>query len=228
MLGSDLCDYSGAYIVVKGTVTVEGDNDGKTRNKKLIFKNKARFRSWISKINNTFIDNAEDLDIVMPMYNLLEYSGNYSMKLGSLWNYYGDEINDDKNIKMKIKTSNSFECKTKLNRENANNNNILDTRVVIPLKYLSNFCRSLDLPLINCELKLDLSWPKECIISEISITPAIASNPTVPAMAARQATGATFQINNAKLFVSVFTLSINNNIKFWENIKQGFKIAISW
>ena len=71
--------------------------------------------------------------------------------------------------------------------------------------------------LIKCELELDLSWSKECIISEISITPAIAgnprANPTVPAVAARQATGATFQINNANLFVSVVTLSINN-IKF--------------
>ena len=85
--------------------------------------------------------------------------------------------------------------------------------------------------MIKCELELDLSWSKECIISEISITPAIAGNPraspTVPAVAARQATGATFQINNANLFVSVVTLSINN-IKFWENIKQGFKRKISW
>ena len=83
---------------------------------------------------------------------------------------------------------------------------------------MSNFWRSLDLPLIKCELELDLSWSKECIISEISITPAIAGTPransTVPAVAARQATAATFQINNAKLFVSVVTLSINNNIKF--------------
>ena len=64
--------YSDAYIVVKGTVTVEGDHDAKTRNKKLTFKNNSPFRSLISKINNTFIDNAEDLDIVMPTYNLLE------------------------------------------------------------------------------------------------------------------------------------------------------------
>ena len=86
MLISDLCDYSDAYIVVKGTITVEGHNDDKERNKEWTFKNNASFRSYISKINKTFIDNAEDLDIVMPMYNLLEYSKNYSMTLESLWN----------------------------------------------------------------------------------------------------------------------------------------------
>ena len=94
MLRSDLCDYSDAYIVVKGTITVEGDNNANKRNKKLTFKNSAPFRSCISEINNTFIDNAEDLDIGMPMYNLLEYSNNYSMTSGSLWNYYRDQIND--------------------------------------------------------------------------------------------------------------------------------------
>ena len=80
MLRPDLCDYSDAYIDVKGTVTVERNNAAKTRNKKLIFKSNAPFRSCISKINNTFIDNAEDLDIATPMYNLLEYSDNYSIK----------------------------------------------------------------------------------------------------------------------------------------------------
>ena len=72
MLRSDLCDYSDAYIVLKGTITVEGDDHDKKRNKKLTFKNNAPFRSCISKTNNTFIDNAEDLDIVMPMYKLLK------------------------------------------------------------------------------------------------------------------------------------------------------------
>ena len=84
MLKSDLCDYSDAYIVVKGTTTVEGNNNAKNRNKKLTFKNNSPFRLSISKINNTFIDNAEDLDVVMPMYNLLEYSDNYSMKFVEL------------------------------------------------------------------------------------------------------------------------------------------------
>ena len=76
--------------------------------------------------------------------------------------------------------------------------------------------------MIDCDIELDLSWAKECIISELSIIPGVAgdpdANPPVPAVAATQITGGTFQINNAKLFVPIFTLSINDNIKFLENI----------
>ena len=84
-----MCDYSDAYIVVKGDITVTNPaNDA--YDKKLAFKNNAPFISCISKINNTLIENAEDLDIVMPMYNFLEYSKNYIKTTGSLWNYYRD------------------------------------------------------------------------------------------------------------------------------------------
>ena len=105
---------------MKGRITVEGDNNAK---KKVTFKNNAPFRSRISKINNSFIDNAEDLDIVMPMYSLLEYSKHYSITLGSLWNYHRGEINDDANennaARNKINinktiASSSFKYKTKL------------------------------------------------------------------------------------------------------------------
>ena len=84
MLRLDLCDYSGAYNVVKRTNTVEGDNNAKKRNKKLAFKNNGPFKSCLSKISNTFEGNAEDYDIVMSMHNLLEYSDNISS--GRLWN----------------------------------------------------------------------------------------------------------------------------------------------
>ena len=97
MLRLDLCGYRDVYIVVKGTITVEGDNNSKKKNKKLTFKNNAPFRSCILKMNNTFIDNAEDLDIVMPSCDLLEYSDNYSMTSGSLCNYYRDEQSDSAN-----------------------------------------------------------------------------------------------------------------------------------
>ena len=186
MLRSYICGYSDAYIVVKGRLTVDRDNDSKERNKELTFKNNSPFRSCIPKINNTFVDNAGDLDIVISMYNLLEYSGNYSMTSGSLWNYYRDEIDDDANENNaghnkinnnKVITSKSFEYKTKLVRRTSNNNNILDAEVVVPLKYLSNVWISLDLPLINCEIELDMSWSKEGIISAISIIPGIAGNP---------------------------------------------------
>ena len=87
MLRSDLCDYSDAYIVVKGIITVT-DPDGAKRNKATAFKNNAPFINCISKINGIKIDNAEDLDVVMPMYNLIEYSKSYRKTTGSLWNYY--------------------------------------------------------------------------------------------------------------------------------------------
>ena len=202
-------------------------------------KNNAPFRSCISKVNNTFIDNAEDLDIVTSMYNLLEYSKNYSMTSGSLWNYYRDEINDDANEnvnnrinKIKIRTSKSFECKTKLIGNMPNDNNILDPEVVVLLKYLSNFWRFLDLTLIKREIELDLPWSKECVTSEVSVITRIPGNPDADPPVLEepeiQTTPATVQINNAKIYVPVVTLSINDNMKFLENIKQEFKRTISW
>ena len=174
---SDLCDYSNAYIVVKERISVTGNNVANRRNKKQTFKNNIPFKQPISKINNTSIDNAEDLDILMPIYNLLEYSNNYSMTSGSLWNYSRDEVNDSANENNdannfrinnnKTTTSKSFEHKTKVIGITPNNDSRLDAEVVVPLKYLSNFCRSLDLHLINCEIELDLSWSRYCVISEI-------------------------------------------------------------
>ena len=82
-----MCDYSDTYIVVKRIISVTDTINANKINKKPAFKNNAPFRSCIPKINNTFIKNAEDFDIVMPMYNLLEYKDNYSMTSESLWNY---------------------------------------------------------------------------------------------------------------------------------------------
>ena len=101
MLRSNLCDYADSYILVKGTITITGagNDDAAKRldekNKSVIFKNCAPFTKCISRINNTDIDNAQDIDIVMPMYNLIEYSDNYSKTSGSLWQYYKDDPNDN-------------------------------------------------------------------------------------------------------------------------------------
>ena len=231
-LRSDLCSYSDAYIVVKRRISVvKGINDANKRNKKLIFKNNAPFRSCITKINYTSIDNVEDLDIIMPMYNLLEYSGNYSMTSESLWNYHRDEVNDPANENNggnnyrinnnKITTNKSFEYKTKIKGSTPNDNNILDVEVVVPLKNLSNFWRSLELPMINYEIELDLKWTKSCVISEISKTPRAVdpnANPVVYELV-KTTSGATFQINNAKLYVPVVTLSVNDNILIFRKYK---------
>ena len=95
MLTSDLFDYSDAYIVTKGTTTVYDSNANNRINRELVFKNNALFRSCMLKVNNTFIDSTKELHVVISMYNLSEYSDNYSMISGSLWNYYRDEIYDN-------------------------------------------------------------------------------------------------------------------------------------
>ena len=143
---------------MKGKITAAGINDANKINKNLIFKNNAPFGSCISKLNNTFLENAENIDIVMPMYNLLEYSDNFSITSGSLWNYYRDSnyrVNNDKTL-----TSKSFEYKTKIIRSAPVYSNILDTEAVVPLKHFSNFWRSLDFPLINSEAELDCHFQK--------------------------------------------------------------------
>ena len=95
MLRSNLCDYSDAYILVHGTITVAGNNQRDRQNKPLILKNNAQFISCITRINGELIEDADDLDIVMPMYNLLDYSKNYRKTIGLLYNYYRDESIDD-------------------------------------------------------------------------------------------------------------------------------------
>ena len=97
MLTTDLWDYSDVYIVVKGNITLTKTNGRgiiDIRNRFLAFKNIAPFTNCISKTNNALIDNAEDLNVAMPMYNLLKYNKNYRKTAGSLWNYYKDESND--------------------------------------------------------------------------------------------------------------------------------------
>ena len=151
----------------------------------------------------------------MPMYNLLENSNSYPMTSGSLWNYYRDEVNDSakesndaNNFRInnnKRTTSKSFEYKTKWIGSTPNNDRRLDTEVILPLRYLSNFWRSLDLPLINCEIELDLPRSKYCLISEISRTSrAVQNTDPVEYEVVTTTYSATFQMNNAKLCFSCY------------------------
>ena len=98
MLRSNLCDYSDAYILVKGTINVTGDHPRDGQNRLFIIKNNTPFVSCITRINGKLIEDADDLDIVMLMYNLLEYSKNYRKTKGSLYNYYRDELDDNANL----------------------------------------------------------------------------------------------------------------------------------
>ena len=119
MLRSDFCDFNDAYIVVKGTITVI-DPDNAKRNKGVVFKNNAPFINCISKMNGVKIDNTEDLDVVMPMYNLLQYSKNYRKTTCSLWNYYRDQPSNPLSS-----NSESFKYKTSIAEKTPEDNDSL-------------------------------------------------------------------------------------------------------
>ena len=179
MLQSDLCHYADAHILVSGTITVEADYIGagvdENRDRPLILKNNAPFISCITKINNELIEDAEDLDIAMPMHNLLEYNKNYRKTIGSLYNYYRDELtndDDDNFANRNVVNSNAFKYKNKTigstyNVDAAaagydvNKEGTQAIELAIPLKYLGNFWRALNIPLINCEVSLELKWYKD-------------------------------------------------------------------
>ena len=172
ILKSSLCDYSDAYILVKGAISVNNTAaEGAAvynNNKKVIFKNCAPFTNYISEINNTQVDNAKDLDIVMPMYNLIEYSDNYTKTTGSLWQYCKD-IPDGSNNNNAIlifaedNLTDSFNFNVKFTGK-TRNNGTKNVEIMVPLKYLSNFWRTLEIPLINCEVNLILTWSSTCVL----------------------------------------------------------------
>ena len=146
MLKSSLCDYRDAYILVKGTIAINNmaaaDADANNTNKKVIFKNCAPFTNCISEINKTQVDNAKDVDIVMPMYNLIEYSNNYSKISGSLWQYCKDiPAIDNNNAIVNFDENNltdSFNFKAKITGQTGDNGT-KNVEIMAPLKYLSNF-----------------------------------------------------------------------------------------
>ena len=219
MLKSSLCDYSDAYILLKGTISVNNTAAqgaaANNNNKKLIFKNCAPFTNCISEINNTQIDNAKDIDIVMPMYNLIEYSDNYAKTTGSLWQYCKDiparNANNEIVIFSENNTTDSFKFKSKITGQTGNGGT-KDVEIMVPLKYLSNFWRILEMPLINCEVNLILTWSSNCVLIATAI----------------QNQAATFEITDTKLYVPVVTLSTQENTKFLQQLKSGFKRVINW
>ena len=138
MLRSHLCDFSDAYIVVKETIVITNPHNDAYK-KELAFKNNAPFVSSISKINKTLIDNAEYLDFVMPMYNLLEYSKNYSRTTGSFSNYYRDEPNsgaggENSNVNYSINS-----LKPLITKQVLQENTTKEVEIAVLLKHLSNF-----------------------------------------------------------------------------------------
>ena len=209
MLRSNLCDFADSYILVKGTITITGEGDNAAaepadeRDKGVTFKSCAPFTKCISRINNADIDNVHDIDIIMPMYNLIGYSDNYSKTSRSLWQYYKDDPNDN------LANSESFKSKVKITGKTPNDGNTKDVEIIVPLKYLSNFWGTLEMPLINCEVNPILTWSKDCVITN--------------------STGEEkFAITETKLYVPVVTLSTKDNEKLLQQLRSGFNKTISW
>ena len=216
MLRSNLCDYSDVILM-------------------LVLKNNAPFVSCITTINGELIEDADDLDIVMSMYNLLEYSKNYRKTIGSLYNYYRDELSHDADHNnfdnIKVINSNTFKYKNKITGNtynvnadaqgyDVNKNGTQEVELAIPLKYLGNFWRALNIPLISCEVSLELKWDKNCVITSLEQRDIEEGNRD------NAPTGATLAINDWKLYVPAVTLSKDHEIKLLTNLKSGFKREI--
>ena len=212
VLKPNLCDYAQGYILVDGTIRANNAVNAS----KLALKNYAPFTKCNLEINDEHVDTAENLDIVMPICNLIEYSDNYQDSSATLYQYKRDEPPEDNAVAdLTDANSSSFKYKYKLlgnvTRVAGNVAGVrrLNVKIVVPLKYLSNFFRSLEMSLINCKIKLNLTWKKECVLS----------------------TGvcdAVFIINDTKFYVPVVTFSKEDNKDFIEQQNKGFQRSIYW
>ena len=219
VLKPNLCDYAEANILVDGTIRT----DNAVNATRLALKNCAPFTKWNLEINDEHVDTAENLYIVMPMYNLIEYSDNYQDSSATFYQYKRDEPPEaDAVADLTADNSNSLKYKIKLlgnidlRAADATRVERLNVKVVVPLKYLSNFFRSLEMPLINCKIKLILTWKKECVLSALGD---YAANPE---------NNAVFIINDTKLYVPVVTLSKEENKDLIEQQNKGFQRSIYW
>ena len=202
VLKPNLSDYAEVYILVDATIRVAAAN----ANTRLALKNCALFTKWNLEINDEHVDTAENLDIVMPMYNLIEYSDNYQDSSATLYQYKRDEPPEGDPIpNLAVNNSSSFKYKVELLGDPVVPNNIArrNVKVVVPLKYLSNFFRSLEMSLINCKIKLNSTWKKKCVLSNDD-------------------GDAVFIISDTKLYVPVVTLSKEDNKDFIEQQNKGF------
>ena len=208
VLKPNLCDYAEAYILIDGTIRSAAAN----ANTRLVSKNCARFTKCNLEINDEHVDTGENLHITMPMYNLIEYSDNYQDSSATLYQYKRDEPpEDDAVADLTADNSSSFKYKVSLLRNPVLDGNLTkrSVKAVAPLKYLSNFFRSLEMPLINCKIKLNLTWKKECVLST-------------------DAGNAVFIINDTKKYAPVVTFSKEDNKDFIEQQNKGFQRSIYW
>ena len=173
----------------------------------------------MTEINDTRVDEPKFINIIMPMYNVIEYSDNYSDTSGSLWCFKRNELNTDANIC----TANSFSFKYKSsiigNTEAGRTKNGI--KIAAPLKLLSNFGRSLEIPLINFKVELSLEWTDNFVLSG-------EENINDPGAVTNAGTAATFKITDAKLYVPIVTLPAEDNAKLSKLLGKGFERSVYW
>ena len=163
-----------------------------------------------TEINGTLVDETDFINITMPMYNLIEYSGNYSDTSGSLWDFKRDEIDNNADV-TNDNNAHSFKYKASNIGNTENNGTKNGVKIALPLKCLSNFWRSLEMPLINCKVKLSLRWIENCVLTTVA-----------------NANKAIFKITDTKLYVPVVTLSAEDNAKLSKLLSEGFKRTVYW
>ena len=207
VLKPNLCDYSDAYILVTGKISITGGDN----NTKVAFKNCTPFTKCIVQINDEHVEQANDLDIIAPMYNLIEYSDNYQDSSATLYQFKRED-SPGANVNAAIDNSKSFKYKASLLGDSVAdgaNRKIDNAKIVVPLKYVSNFFRALEMALINCKVHLELTWTKDCLLSNVN-------------------DDTKFLITDAKLYVLVVTLSAKDNKNFIKQQNEGFKLSVYW
>ena len=237
MLRSSLCDYSDAYILVKGKIVVTapgvnniGNNIRDKRNRKIILKNNAPFVSCITRVNGELIEDADDFDIVMPMYNLLEYSKNYRKTIGSLYNYYRDELSDEadennfRNIK--VVNSNTFKYKNKIIGNTYN----IDATIPNPDPATAAANPRVENPIYdvneNGKQEVKIAIPLKYLGNFLNKNCAISSLEQIDIGGGNrdnEPEGAKLEINKCRLYVPVVALSKDDEINLLTNLKSGFR-----
>ena len=219
-----MCDYSDAYILFTGNIKVQNGNDA-TR---VAIKNCHPFTRATFKLNNEQVDTAGNLDLTMNLYNMLEYSDNYADTTGSLYHYKRPEPRDNNGnvvnlattlssfkhqsglVQKQLTTPNSENVPTNIDPNFANAHRIWkNIKIVVPLKYIINFFRNLELPLINTKLYMELNWTKYLVLCY-------------------QNQNSIFQITKCELYIPIVTLNTENNNKLSELLSKGFERTVAW
>ena len=215
-----LCDYSDSYILFRGDIAVKKRNNNDTNDiditqaTQVVFKNCGPFKDCRTEINDTFADYSNFINITISMYNLIEYSDNYSDTSRSLWNFKTDEIINNADVTNDNNVP-SFKYKANLIGNTGNNGRKNGLKIVVPLKYLSNFWRSLEMPLINCKIELSLMWIENYLL-------------TINPNANNNINKATLTITDEKRYVPIVTLKTEDNAKLSKLLREGFKRSIYW